>query len=171
MFSDWLLVKQTGSGFKSTQPFRSGYFGASIKLQPGYTAGVITSFYVRHSKITFHRDNGTFELLVQGHFFKKFCSLFVLFFFFPMSSLNWDWFASCFFIEKAIIFSYAYEKWVVQNWSFMPINCHLWQRYSLYLRRGTFMRFIILVMSSIPESFRSSIGKKKMSIKYFGPLI
>lgn len=37
----------TGSGFKSVRPFRSGYFGASIKLQPGYTAGVITAFYVR----------------------------------------------------------------------------------------------------------------------------
>lgn len=36
-----------GSGFKSVKPFRSGYFGASIKLQPGYTAGVITAFYVR----------------------------------------------------------------------------------------------------------------------------
>jgi len=29
------------------KPFRSGYFGANIKLQPGYTAGVITSLYVR----------------------------------------------------------------------------------------------------------------------------
>lgn len=36
----------SGSGFKSVKPFRSGYFGASIKLQPGYTAGVITAFYV-----------------------------------------------------------------------------------------------------------------------------
>ncbi|RRT33903.1 hypothetical protein B296_00046872 [Ensete ventricosum] len=30
----------TGSGFKSIRPFRNGYFGASIKLQPGYTAGL-----------------------------------------------------------------------------------------------------------------------------------
>uniref|UniRef100_A0A6N2KNP4 GH16 domain-containing protein n=1 Tax=Salix viminalis TaxID=40686 RepID=A0A6N2KNP4_SALVM len=29
----------SGSGFKSVKPFRSRYFGASIKLQPGYTAG------------------------------------------------------------------------------------------------------------------------------------
>lgn len=36
----------TGSGFKSNRPFRSGYFAASIKLQPGDTAGVITAFYV-----------------------------------------------------------------------------------------------------------------------------
>ncbi|KAG7028036.1 putative xyloglucan endotransglucosylase/hydrolase protein 32, partial [Cucurbita argyrosperma subsp. argyrosperma] len=39
------LDRFTGSGFKSLRPFRSGYFGASIKLQPGYTAGVITAFY------------------------------------------------------------------------------------------------------------------------------
>ena len=45
------MVK-TGSGFKSVRPFRSGYFGASIKLQPGYTAGVITSFYVRCYNMT-----------------------------------------------------------------------------------------------------------------------
>ena len=41
------LISATGSGFKSVKPFRSGYFGASVKLQPGYTAGVITAFYVR----------------------------------------------------------------------------------------------------------------------------
>ena len=35
-----------GSGFKSLQTYRSGYFGAAIKLQSGYTAGVITSLYV-----------------------------------------------------------------------------------------------------------------------------
>ncbi|KAH9734851.1 putative xyloglucan endotransglucosylase/hydrolase protein 32 [Citrus sinensis] len=39
------LDSSSGSGFKSVKPFRSGYFGASIKLQPGYTAGVITAFY------------------------------------------------------------------------------------------------------------------------------
>lgn len=41
------FILSPGSGFKSVKPFRSGYFGASIKLQPGYTAGVITAFYVR----------------------------------------------------------------------------------------------------------------------------
>lgn len=35
-----------GSGFKSLNPYRSGYFGTAVKLQPGYTAGIITSFYV-----------------------------------------------------------------------------------------------------------------------------
>lgn len=41
------LDRTSGSGFKSVRPFRSGYFGSSIKLHPGYTAGVITAFYVR----------------------------------------------------------------------------------------------------------------------------
>jgi xyloglucan:xyloglucosyl transferase len=44
----------TGSGFKSKSSYRNGYFGVSIKVQPGYTAGVNTAFYVRHSSITVH---------------------------------------------------------------------------------------------------------------------
>ncbi|KAG6596488.1 probable xyloglucan endotransglucosylase/hydrolase protein 32 [Cucurbita moschata] len=44
------LDRFTGSGFKSLRPFRSGYFGASIKLQPGYTAGVITAFYLSNNE-------------------------------------------------------------------------------------------------------------------------
>lgn len=56
----------TGSGFKSVRAFRSGYFGASIKLQSGYTAGVITAFYVR--------------ILQNNNFF----------FFFAVSLLNWS---------------------------------------------------------------------------------
>ncbi|XP_010267216.1 PREDICTED: probable xyloglucan endotransglucosylase/hydrolase protein 32 [Nelumbo nucifera] len=44
------LDSSSGSGFKSLRPFRSGYFGASIKLQPGYTAGVITSFYLSNNQ-------------------------------------------------------------------------------------------------------------------------
>ncbi|KAL6912321.1 hypothetical protein ACP4OV_001126 [Aristida adscensionis] len=39
------LDAASGSGFKSRRAFRSGYFGASVRLQPGYTAGVITAFY------------------------------------------------------------------------------------------------------------------------------
>ncbi|RRT50596.1 hypothetical protein BHE74_00052312 [Ensete ventricosum] len=45
------LDRSSGSGFKSTRPYRNGYFGASIKLQRGYTAGVNTAFYlltIRH---------------------------------------------------------------------------------------------------------------------------
>ncbi|KAM7264204.1 hypothetical protein ACFE04_001887 [Oxalis oulophora] len=47
------LDRTSGSGFKSVKAFRSGYFGTSIKLQPGYTAGVITSFYVSFLDIEF----------------------------------------------------------------------------------------------------------------------
>ncbi|GAB2303325.1 Probable xyloglucan endotransglucosylase/hydrolase protein 32 [Dionaea muscipula] len=45
------LDSSTGSGFKSIRPYRSGYFGASIKLQPGYTAGVITAFYLSNNEV------------------------------------------------------------------------------------------------------------------------
>ncbi|CAA0827039.1 Probable xyloglucan endotransglucosylase/hydrolase protein 32, partial [Striga hermonthica] len=41
------LDKTSGSGFKSLNSYSSGYFGASMKVHPGYTAGVDTSLYVR----------------------------------------------------------------------------------------------------------------------------
>ncbi|CAI0397995.1 unnamed protein product [Linum tenue] len=44
------LDRSTGSGFKSVESYRSGYFGASMKLQPGYTAGVITCFYLSNNE-------------------------------------------------------------------------------------------------------------------------
>ncbi|KAK3408074.1 hypothetical protein EUGRSUZ_J00383 [Eucalyptus grandis] len=44
------LDKSAGSGFKSLRPYQSGYFSASIKLQPGYTAGVDTSFYLSNNE-------------------------------------------------------------------------------------------------------------------------
>ncbi|XP_059625273.1 xyloglucan endotransglucosylase/hydrolase protein 31-like [Cornus florida] len=44
------LDKSSGSGFKSLTMYRSGYFGAAIKLQSGYTAGVITSFYLSNGE-------------------------------------------------------------------------------------------------------------------------
>ncbi|XWS71869.1 hypothetical protein CRYUN_Cryun03dG0174900 [Craigia yunnanensis] len=44
------LDKSSGSGFKSLHPYQSGYFGAAMKLQPGYTAGVITSFYLSNNE-------------------------------------------------------------------------------------------------------------------------
>ncbi|XAR60024.1 Xyloglucan:xyloglucosyl transferase [Bertholletia excelsa] len=44
------LDRSSGSGFKSLNSYRSGYFGAAIKLQPGYTAGVITSFYLSNNQ-------------------------------------------------------------------------------------------------------------------------
>ncbi|XP_020112380.1 probable xyloglucan endotransglucosylase/hydrolase protein 32 [Ananas comosus] len=45
------LDRNSGSGFKSNRPFRNGYFGASIKLQSGYTAGVITAFYLSNNQV------------------------------------------------------------------------------------------------------------------------
>jgi xyloglucan:xyloglucosyl transferase len=42
-----LMDRTSGSGFKSKRSYRNGYFGVSIKVQPGYTAGVNTAFYVR----------------------------------------------------------------------------------------------------------------------------
>ncbi|KAA8550325.1 hypothetical protein F0562_002009 [Nyssa sinensis] len=44
------LDRSSGSGFKSLTPYRSGYFGAAVKLQPGYTAGVITCFYLSNNE-------------------------------------------------------------------------------------------------------------------------
>nr|ABK30788.1 xyloglucan endotransglycosylase 1 [Litchi chinensis] len=44
------LDQSSGSGFKSLQSYRSGYFGAAMKLQPGYTAGVITSLYLSNNQ-------------------------------------------------------------------------------------------------------------------------
>ncbi|XP_057507496.1 probable xyloglucan endotransglucosylase/hydrolase protein 32 [Actinidia eriantha] len=44
------LDSSSGSGFKSLNPYKSGYFGAAIKLHPGYTAGVITSFYLSNNE-------------------------------------------------------------------------------------------------------------------------
>ncbi|KAG0460533.1 hypothetical protein HPP92_020446 [Vanilla planifolia] len=44
------LDRNSGSGFKSIRAFRNGYFAASIKLQRGYTAGVITAFYLSNNE-------------------------------------------------------------------------------------------------------------------------
>lgn len=44
------LDSNTGSGFKSKTPFRNGYFSSSIRLQAGYTAGVITAFYLSNNE-------------------------------------------------------------------------------------------------------------------------
>ncbi|TMW82312.1 hypothetical protein EJD97_006281 [Solanum chilense] len=46
----WLDKNSGGSGFKSLKNYRSGYFGSSIKLQPGFTAGIITSFYLSNNQ-------------------------------------------------------------------------------------------------------------------------
>ncbi|WOL09850.1 putative xyloglucan endotransglucosylase/hydrolase protein 32 [Canna indica] len=44
------LDSSSGSGFKSNNAYRSGYFGASIKLQSGYTAGTNTAFYLSNNQ-------------------------------------------------------------------------------------------------------------------------
>ncbi|CAJ2660772.1 unnamed protein product [Trifolium pratense] len=44
------LDSNSGSGFKSHHSYKSGYFGVAVKLQPGYTAGVITSFYLSNNQ-------------------------------------------------------------------------------------------------------------------------
>lgn len=49
----FLQKQSSGSGFKSIRAFRSGYFAASIQLQRGYTAGVITAFYVSEKQKPF----------------------------------------------------------------------------------------------------------------------
>uniref|UniRef100_A0A0D9VMV8 Xyloglucan endotransglucosylase/hydrolase n=1 Tax=Leersia perrieri TaxID=77586 RepID=A0A0D9VMV8_9ORYZ len=44
------LDSNSGSGFKSRRAFRSGYFGCWLRLQGGYTAGVITAFYLSNAE-------------------------------------------------------------------------------------------------------------------------
>ncbi|CAI9268427.1 unnamed protein product [Lactuca saligna] len=45
------LDRSTGSGFRSLRQYKSGYFGTAMKLHPGYTAGVITSFYLSNGEV------------------------------------------------------------------------------------------------------------------------
>ncbi|KAJ4773960.1 Xyloglucan endotransglucosylase/hydrolase [Rhynchospora pubera] len=44
------LDKSSGSGFKSLNSYRNGYFSAFVKLQAGYTAGVNTAFYLSNNQ-------------------------------------------------------------------------------------------------------------------------
>lgn len=58
------LDRTSGSGFKSKERYQSGYFGAEIKLQPGYTAGVITSLYLSNNQdFPGHHDEVDIEFL------------------------------------------------------------------------------------------------------------
>lgn len=45
-----MYLNAGGSGFKSLKNYQSGYFGTYMKLQPGYTAGIITSFYLSNNQ-------------------------------------------------------------------------------------------------------------------------
>ncbi|GLJ44619.1 hypothetical protein SUGI_0937840 [Cryptomeria japonica] len=43
-------VSEDGSGFKSKDAYMYGFFNAAVKLQAGYTIGIITSFYLSNSQ-------------------------------------------------------------------------------------------------------------------------
>ncbi|GLJ44620.1 hypothetical protein SUGI_0937850 [Cryptomeria japonica] len=45
------LDSSSGSGFKSKVAYMYGFFNAAVKLQAGYTAGIITSFYLSNSQV------------------------------------------------------------------------------------------------------------------------
>ncbi|GLJ52317.1 hypothetical protein SUGI_1112790 [Cryptomeria japonica] len=58
------LDSSSGSGFKSLQAYKSGFFSAAIKLQAGYTAGVITALYLSNSQeFPGHHDEIDMEFL------------------------------------------------------------------------------------------------------------
>ncbi|XP_043705268.1 probable xyloglucan endotransglucosylase/hydrolase protein 32, partial [Telopea speciosissima] len=58
------LDKSSGSGFTSIRSIRYGYIGTAIKLQPGYTAGVITSLYLSNNEAyPGHHDEIDIEFL------------------------------------------------------------------------------------------------------------
>ncbi|KAH9329123.1 hypothetical protein KI387_001231, partial [Taxus chinensis] len=46
-----LLDKSSGSGFKSKEAYMYGFFNAAVRLQAGYTAGIITSFYLSNNQV------------------------------------------------------------------------------------------------------------------------
>ncbi|GLJ44617.1 hypothetical protein SUGI_0937820 [Cryptomeria japonica] len=45
------LDSSSGSGFSSQEAYMYGFFNAAVKLQAGYTAGIITSFYLSNSQV------------------------------------------------------------------------------------------------------------------------
>ncbi|KAH9288538.1 hypothetical protein KI387_032655 [Taxus chinensis] len=58
------LDSSSGSGFKSLQAYKSGFFSAAIKLQAGYTAGVIAALYLSNSQqYPGHHDEIDMEFL------------------------------------------------------------------------------------------------------------
>lgn len=58
------LDTTSGSGFKSLQAYKSGFFSAAIKLQAGYTAGIITALYLSNSQeFPGHHDEIDMEFL------------------------------------------------------------------------------------------------------------
>lgn len=71
MRTNFFFGMDIGSGFKSLNSYTSGYFSAAIKLHPGYTAGVITAFYVSiicTIQLTSFIYNSNFELTFDVKF-------------------------------------------------------------------------------------------------------
>lgn len=56
------MDRSSGSGFKSARAYRNGYFGASVRVQPGYTAGVNTAFYVSDRCLFFLSPNANYAM-------------------------------------------------------------------------------------------------------------
>eukprot|EP00253_Pinus_taeda_P025922 PITA_25922 len=58
------LDSSSGSGFKSLEAYKSGFFSAAIKLQAGYTAGVIAALYLSNNQeYPGHHDEIDIEFL------------------------------------------------------------------------------------------------------------
>jgi len=45
------IDRYSGGGFKSKKPYSYGLFNAALKLQAGYTAGIVTTFYLSNSQV------------------------------------------------------------------------------------------------------------------------
>lgn len=58
------IDRYSGSGFKSKQAYLYGFFNVALKLQAGYTAGIVTTFYLSNSEVyTDRHDELDFEFL------------------------------------------------------------------------------------------------------------
>lgn len=45
------IDRYSGAGFKSKKTYLYGFFNAALKLQAGYTAGIVTTFYLSNSDV------------------------------------------------------------------------------------------------------------------------
>lgn len=58
------IDRYSGGGFKSKQSYMYGFFNAALKLQAGYTAGIVTTFYLSNGQVYPDRhDELDFEFL------------------------------------------------------------------------------------------------------------
>lgn len=51
------IDRYSGGGFKSKEVYKYGFFNAALKLQAGYTAGIVTTFYLTNSDVYPHRHD------------------------------------------------------------------------------------------------------------------